>query len=211
MSNITDGKGGSLPELSQEQRSLQNSTRLLNQRFLIRGSLLHYYFGTGCCKSLLKGLLRGHKIYKIRCLDAAEFSSRYLIRRSVRGNRLFLYDASGCQLLKVEFRPKKLNGTHTIEYTVYNRGFLSCFERDTVLAVIKSRDSKMEIRGLANWSEIHVSQEENWLLLTNEHGTTTARMQQLQNPHRVSSEMELYGCTQQESVMLLLVAFLWIV
>jgi hypothetical protein len=195
-------------ELTREQRSLQDSIRLLNQRFLIRGSLLHYYFEAGSLGPLFKGFLRGHKIYKFRCLDCAEPTSRYLIRRSVRGNRLFFYDSSGNQLLNIEFKPKLTHEKYIMEYTIYNRDLLSHIEKDTELAVIRPQhNSTMEIKGLAHWSKIRVNQDENWLLFNNEYGSTVARMQQLKSKYRISSEMELYGCTRVESAILLLLAF----
>jgi hypothetical protein len=171
-------------ELTREQRSLQDSIRLF------------------------KGFLRGHKIYKFRCLDCTEPTSRYLIRRSVRGNRLFFYDSSGNRLLNIEFKQKLTNEEYTMEYTIYNRDLLPHIEKDTELAVVRpQQNSTMEIRGLTHWSKIRVNQDENWLLFNNEYGLTVARMQQLKSRYRISSEMELYGCTRVESVILLLLAF----
>jgi hypothetical protein len=205
-------------ELSREQRSLQNYTRLLNQRFLVRESLLHHYLGRGSTRYLLGGLLRGHKVYKIRCLDSDEFSSRYLIRRSVNGCSFFMYESSGRHLLTIQVdssadhdspAPSQTGDTSSTSYTFLNCDLLSCFEKEAVLARFRLQDSEIEVKGLANWNRTQIKREDNWLLFTEEHGSTIARMHHLHQRHRESSEMELYGCTQPESVVLLAIAFLF--
>ena len=218
MSRSTHDTNVIASELSREQRSLQNYTRLLNQRFLVRESLLHHYLGRGSSRYLFGGLLRGHKIYKIRCLDSDEFSSRYLVRRSVHGYSFFLYESSGRHLLTIEVdtntghsstEPSQTDNTSSTYYAFLNYDLLSCFEKDTVLARFRLQDSEIEVKGLANWSRTQIKREDNWILFTEEHGSTIARMHHLHQRHRESSEMELYGCTQPESVILLAIAFLF--
>jgi hypothetical protein len=217
MSRSTQDTSAIASELSREQRSLQNYTRLLNQRFLIRESLLHHYFARGSLQYIFSELLRGHKIYKIRCLDSDEFSSRFLIRRSVHDYRFFLYDSSGRHLLTIETASngtphhslKRQAGMPSLCYSLINIDLVSSSEKEAVLATFRLEDTEIEVNGLPNWSRVHVKREENWLIFTDDRGSTIARMQHLHQSHRESSEMELYGCTQPESAVLLTIAFLF--
>jgi hypothetical protein len=192
-------------ELTPEEKITQNETRLFNQRFFIKESLLQYCFG----RSSFELLLKGHKIYKFQCLESQDISSRYFISRSIKGQELFLYEFTGRLLLCIEVEKSLKNGKMSQHFIIRNRQLFPSMEMDRIIGQFDTEESRIEVQGLANWNQVAINkQDESWTIFTNEHNETIARLQKSPLSKRHSAGIELYNCNRPESIILLLIAFL---